>query len=222
MSSRILRIAPSILSADFAKLGEEIRAVEAAGADWVHVDVMDGRFVPNITIGPLVVEAVRRCTQLPLDVHLMIVEPERYVGDFVSAGAATVGVHVETCPHLHRTLHQIREAGARACVVLNPATPVSAVEPVLGDVDQVLVMTVNPGFGGQSFIESTLSKIETLRGWIDDRGLRVDLEVDGGISTRTIARAARAGADVFVAGTAVFGATDYKLAIESLRRSALE
>jgi len=222
VSSRVPRIAPSILSADFAKLGEEIRAIEAAGADWVHVDVMDGRFVPNITIGPLVVEAVRRCTQLPLDVHLMIVEPERYVGDFVSAGAATVGVHVETCPHLHRTLHQIREAGARACVVLNPATPASAVEPVLGDVDQVLVMTVNPGFGGQSFIEGTLSKIETLRGWIDDRGLQVDLEVDGGISTRTIARAARAGADVFVAGTAVFGAADYKLAIEALRRSALE
>jgi ribulose-phosphate 3-epimerase len=219
---RDVKIAPSILSADFARLGEEIRAIEAAGADWVHVDVMDGRFVPNITIGPLVVEAVRRCTQLPLDVHLMIEAPERYVGDFVAAGASTVGVHVETCPHLHRSLHQIREAGARACVVLNPATPASAIETVLGDVDQVLVMTVNPGFGGQSFIESTLAKIETLRGWIDARGLSVDLEVDGGISPRTIARVARAGANVFVAGTAVFGAPDYKLAIEALRRAAGE
>jgi ribulose-phosphate 3-epimerase len=183
---------------------------------------MDGRFVPNITIGPLVVEAVKRSTRLPLDVHLMIVEPERYVGDFVRAGAATVGVQVEACVHLHRTLAQIREAGARACVVLNPATPASAVEVVLGDVDQVLVMTVNPGFGGQKFIESMLPKIETIRRWIDERGLDVRLEVDGGMAPGTIARASRAGADAFVAGTAVFGAGDYAAAIAGLRLEAAE
>ena len=181
---------------------------------------MDGHFVPNITIGPFIVEAVRGATSLPLDVHLMIERPERYVDDFVKAGAATVGVHVETCPHLHRSVAQIREAGARACVVLNPSTPAQAVEPVLGDVDQVLVMTVNPGFGGQKFIESMLPKIETLRRWIDERGLEVALEVDGGIGTETIARAARAGADVFVAGTAVFGAPDRAEAIAALRRVA--
>ncbi len=218
--SRPVRIAPSILSADFARLGEEIAAVEAAGADWIHVDVMDGRFVPNITIGPLVVKAARRATSLPLDVHLMIVEPERYVEDFVEAGAATVGVHVETCPHLHRTVSQIREAGARACVVLNPATPAESIRPVLDGVDQVLVMSVNPGFGGQRFIEGVLPKIEALRGWIDADGLAVDLEVDGGIAKGTAARAAAAGADVFVAGTAVFGADDYAEAIRGLREEA--
>jgi ribulose-phosphate 3-epimerase len=218
--SRTLRIAPSILSADFARLAEELASVERGGADWVHVDVMDGRFVPNITIGPLVVQAVKRSTALPLDVHLMIVEPERYVAEFVRAGAATVGVHVETCPHLHRTLSQIREAGARACAVLNPSTPAQAVEPVLGDLDQVLVMTVNPGFGGQKFIPSMLGKIETLRRWIDERGLEVSLEVDGGIGPETIAAAARAGADVFVAGNAVFGARDRAAAIAELRRAA--
>jgi len=220
VSVREPRIAPSILSARFERLGEELAAIEAGGADWVHVDVMDGRFVPNITIGPVVVEAVRRATSLPLDVHLMIVEPERYVDAFAEAGADTIGVHVETCPHLHRTLAQIREAGARACVVLNPATPAAAVETVLGDVDQVLVMTVNPGFGGQRFIESTLPKIATLRGWIDERDLDVDLEVDGGVSTKTILAAAAAGADVFVAGTAVFGADDYGEAIAALRDKA--
>ena len=215
------RIAPSILSADFARLGEEVAAVTRAGADWIHVDVMDGHFVPNITIGPLVVEAVRRSTPLPLDVHLMIEKPERFITEFVKAGAATVGVQVEACPHLHRTLGQIREAGARACVVLNPGTPALAIEPVLSDVDQVLVMTVNPGFGGQKFIESMLAKIATLRGMIDERGREIALEVDGGISLETIARAARAGADVFVAGTAVFGAPDYAQAIAALRKAAL-
>ena len=214
------RIAPSILSAEFERLGEELAAIEEAGADWVHVDVMDGHFVPNITIGPLVVEAVKRSTHLPLDVHLMIEQPERYIEAFVDAGADTVGVHVETCPHLHRTIAQIREAGARACVVLNPSTPATAVEPVLRDVDQVLVMTVNPGFGGQRFIQSMLPKIETLRGWIDALGLDVDLEVDGGVSTETILAAASAGADVFVAGTAVFGADDYAEAISALREKA--
>ena len=220
MSRRKIRIAPSILAADFAVLRDELSSIEAGGADWVHVDVMDGRFVPNITIGPLIVEAVRRVTSLPLDVHLMIVEPERYIETFVKAGATTVGIHVETCPHLHRSVAQIREAGARACVVLNPATPASAALGVLDDIDQVLVMTVNPGFGGQKFIESTLPKIETLRGWIDERDLDVTLEVDGGIGPETIARAAAAGADVFVAGTAVFGAADRGEAIAALKRAA--
>ena len=220
MTTQSPRIAPSILSADFARLGEEVKSVEDAGADWIHIDVMDGAFVPNITIGPLVVEAVRRTTALPLDVHLMIEKPERYVTDFVKAGASTVSVHVEACPHLHRTLEQIREAGARASVALNPATPASAVEPVLGEADQLLVMTVNPGFGDQKFIEGALPKIETLRGWITDRGLSVAIEVDGGVSEESIGRAARAGADVFVAGTAVFGAPDYAHAIASLRRKA--
>jgi len=190
------RIAPSILSADFTRLGEEIASIDRAGADWIHVDVMDGHFVPNITLGPLVVEAVKRATSLPLDVHLMIEKPERYIDDFVRAGAATLGVQVEACSHLHRGIGQIHDAGARACVVLNPATPASAVEVVLEDVEQVLVMTVNPGFGGQKFIE------------------------DGGIAVETIGRAASAGADVFVAGTAVFGAQDYGEAIAALRRAA--
>jgi ribulose-phosphate 3-epimerase len=213
-------IAPSILSADFGRLAEDVAAIESAGADWVHVDVMDGRFVPNITIGPILVEAVKRATKLPLDVHLMIVEPEKYIDAFARAGAATIGVHVEACPHLHRTLAQIREAGARACAVLNPSTPAQALEPVLGDLDQVLVMTVNPGFGGQSFIHSMLPKIQQLRGWIDVRGLAVTLEVDGGVKPGIIGPAARAGATAFVAGTAVFGAKDYRAAIAALRREA--
>ncbi len=214
------RIAPSILSADFTRLGDELAAIEQAGADWVHIDVMDGHFVPNITIGPLIVDAVRRATNLPLDVHLMIEAPERFVAEFVEQGAATLSVHVEACPHLHRTLDQIRQSGARAGVVLNPGTPASSIESILGDVDQVLVMTVNPGFGGQKFIASMLPKIETLRRWIDDRQLHVDLQVDGGIGPDTIGRAAQAGADVFVAGTAVFGAPDYAQAIAALRRGA--
>jgi ribulose-phosphate 3-epimerase len=219
-SNNEIRIAPSILAADFSRLGEEIAAIQTAGADWIHVDVMDGHFVPNMTIGPLVVEAVKRSTRLPLDVHLMIEEPERYIDAFARAGAATIGVQVETCPHLHRSIGQIHAAGARASVVLNPATPASAVEVVLGDVDQVLVMTVNPGFGGQKFIESMLPKIALLRSWIDERGLDVALEVDGGVAAETIGRAAKAGADVFVAGTAVFGAPDYAEAIATLRRTA--
>jgi len=213
-------IAPSILAADFARLGEEVRAVEAAGADWIHVDVMDGQFVPNITIGPAIVKAVRSATQLPLDVHLMIESPERYVDAFAQAGASTIAVHTETCPHLHRSVAQIREAGARACVAINPGTPANAVREVLDSIDQVLVMTVNPGFGGQKFIESTLRKIEKVRGWIDKGGFDVAIEVDGGIGPETIARAARAGADVFVAGTAVFGTADYGAAIDGLRRAA--
>ena len=218
--SRTVRIAPSILAADFARLGEGAKTAETGGADWLHVDIMDGHFVPNLTIGPDVVKALDRSTEIPLDVHLMIEEPERYIEKYRDAGADTIGVHVETCPNLHRTVGQIRECGARASVVLNPATPASAVECVLGDVDQVLVMTVNPGFGGQKFIESMLGKIETLRRWIDDAGLQVDLEVDGGIDPSTIGRAAKAGANVFVAGTAVYGAPNPAEAIALLRREA--
>jgi ribulose-phosphate 3-epimerase len=180
MTDRRTLIAPSLLAANFARLGEEVCAVDEGGADWLHVDVMDGRFVPNITIGPLVTKAVRGVTSLPLDVHLMIKSPERFIDAFAKAGANTIGVHAEACPHLHRTVEAIREAGARASVAINPSTPASAVQEVLGDVDQVLVMTVNPGFGGQKFIENTLPKIETLRRWIDERGLEIALEVDGG------------------------------------------
>ena len=178
---------------------------------------MDGCFVPNITVGPLVVEAVREATALPLDVHLMIEQPERLVADFVKAGASTVGLHVEACPHLHRSAAKIREAGARAAVALNPATSAIAIEPMLADLDQVLVMTVNPGYGGQEFIRSTLPKIGTLRRWIDARGLDVEIEVDGGIGEETIGEAAQAGASIFVAGTAVFGSPDYAAAIAGLR-----
>jgi ribulose-phosphate 3-epimerase len=213
-------IAASILACDFGRLTDEIQAVADAGADWIHVDVMDGHFVPNISIGPRIVEVARDATQLPLDVHLMIEQPERYIDSFVKSGATTVGVHAEACPHLHRTVAQIREAGARASVTINPGTPANAVEAVLGDVDQVLVMTVNPGFGGQRFIAGTLPKVETLRGWIRDRGLSVALEVDGGITEDTIASAARAGADAFVAGTAIFGAPNYREAITALRQAA--
>jgi len=215
-----VRIAPSILACDFATLGAEVDAVTKAGADWIHVDVMDGHFVPNLTLGPPVIEAVRRATALPLDVHLMIEAPERSIADYAGAGADRIGVHVETCPHLHRTLQQIRDLGKQTCVVLNPATPAASVEPVLGDVDQVLVMSVNPGFGGQRFIDSVLPKIAQLRHWIDERDLTVELEVDGGIAPATIEAAARAGANVFVAGTAVFGAPDYAAAIADLRKRA--
>jgi ribulose-phosphate 3-epimerase len=215
-----VRIAPSILASDFGRLAAEVQAVERAGADWIHVDVMDGHFVPVLTIGPAVVRAVRRATALPLDVHLMIEAPERSLADFAAAGADRIGVHVETCPHLHRTVQQIRGLGKKACVVLNPATPAEAALPVLADVDQVLVMSVNPGFGGQSFIESVLPKLAQLRRWIDERELAVELEVDGGISPDTIERAAHAGANVFVAGTAVFGEPDYRAAIADLRKRA--
>jgi len=215
--SRSVLIAPSILSADFGRLADEVRAVEQAGADYIHVDVMDGRFVPNITLGPVVVEAVRRATQLPLDVHLMIVEPEKYVEAFAAAGANLISVHVEASPHLHRTLHQIREAGARPAAVLNPSTPVDMVEDVLDDLDMVLLMSVNPGFGGQRFIPRVLDKIRRLRQLVSSRGLKVDIEVDGGIDPDTAPRVIEAGANVLVAGTAVFRAKDYRAAIASLR-----
>ena len=220
MSRLPVRIAPSILAADFGRLAEEVRAVERAGADWIHVDVMDGHFVPNLTLGPVVVEALRAATRLPLDVHLMIEAPERSLEAYVRAGADRVGVHVETCPHLHRTLAQIREAGAKACVVLNPATPTLLVEPVLGDVDQVLVMSVNPGFGGQKFIPGALAKLAELRRRIDAAELTVELEVDGGIGPGTAGAAARAGANVLVAGTSVFRSADYAAAIAGLRKEA--
>ena len=210
-----IKIAPSILSADFGRLAEEVKAV--ASADYVHVDVMDGHFVPNMTIGPLVIEAVKRASSLPLDVHLMIEDAERWVGAYAKAGADVIGVHVEACPHLHRTLQQIRDLGKRASVVLNPATPVEAIEWVLDDVDQVLIMSVNPGFGGQQFIPSALRKIQQLRRMIDERGLAVDIEVDGGVKVDNVAAVCAAGANVIVSGSGVFGTTDYAATIAELR-----
>jgi ribulose-phosphate 3-epimerase len=215
-----VRIAPSILSADLGRLGEEIRDAEAAGADWIHVDVMDGRFVPNITLGPVVVAAARRSTTLPLDVHLMIVEPERYIEAFAEAGADVISVHAEASVHLQRTLSRIRALGKRAGVVLNPHTPETVIEYVLGDLDLVLLMTVNPGFGGQSFIASVLPKIEAVRQMIDRAGLSIDLEVDGGVAVDTAKRVVDAGARVLVAGNAVFGKPDRKKAIADIRRAA--
>jgi ribulose-phosphate 3-epimerase len=215
--SRPVLISPSLLSCDFSRLGEEVRAVEAAGADWIHVDVMDGRFVPNITLGPVIVQAIKRVATKPLDVHLMIVEPERYVEAFAKAGADVLTVHVEASPHLHRTLQQIRQAGAKPAVVLNPSTPLSAIEEVLGDVEMVLVMSVNPGFGGQGFIEASVDKVRRLRAMLDARGLSTHIEVDGGINAETAKRVVAAGASVLVAGSHVFGAKDYAQAIRSLR-----
>ncbi|MBA3003410.1 MAG: ribulose-phosphate 3-epimerase [Desulfurivibrio sp.] len=210
-------IAPSILSADFARLGEEITAVAKGGADVIHIDVMDGHFVPNITIGPLVVKAVRRVTDLPLDVHLMIENADDYLEDFADAGADWITVHVETGYHLHRTIHRIKELGKKAGAVLNPATPLSSLEEILPDLDLVMLMTVNPGFGGQSFIESSLAKIRQLKKMIDARGLSVGIEVDGGVSPKTIGAIAAAGANIFVAGSAVFGQDDYAKVIAELK-----
>jgi ribulose-phosphate 3-epimerase len=215
-----LRIAPSILSSDFGRLAEEVRAIEAAGADVVHVDVMDGRFVPNITIGPLVVEAVRKATKLPIDAHLMIVEPERYVEAFAKAGANLISVHAEVSPHLHRTLQAIRAAGARPAVALNPSTGLEAIEYVLGDCEMVLVMTVNPGFGGQRYIDACTEKVRRLRAMADARGQPLEIEVDGGIKADNAGLVAAAGANVLVAGTAVFGAKDYREAIDAIRAAA--
>ena len=218
--SSAIRIAPSILSADFGRLAEEVARVEAAGADWIHVDVMDGRFVPNITLGPPVVKAIRKATKLPVDVHLMIVEPERYVDAFADAGADTITVHVEATTHLHRTLQAIRAAKKRAGVVLNPSTSEDTLRYVMEVVDLVLVMSVNPGFGGQSFIELVLPKVQAIRAMIDATSRPIDLEIDGGITEETAARAVAAGARVLVAGNAVFSKPDYAAAIAGIRAAA--
>lgn len=213
-----IRIAPSILSADFGRLAEEVAAIGTA--DYVHVDVMDGHFVPNLTIGPVVIEAVRRATKLPLDVHLMIEDAERWVGAYAKAGADIIGVHAEACPHLHRTIGQIRELGKQACVVLNPHTPIEAIDWVLRDVQMVLVMSVNPGFGGQAFIPSALEKIARLRRIIDERAYQVDIEVDGGVKVDNIDLVVKAGANVIVSGSGVFGTKDYAATIAEMRKRA--
>lgn len=216
------KIAPSILSADFSRLGEEIRSLEAAGADYIHIDVMDGHFVPNITIGPLVVEAARKVTSLPLDVHLMIENPDRYIADFAAAGADIIVVHAEAVHHLHRTVQLIKSLGKRAGVSLNPATPLNQLDYVLDDLDLVLLMTVNPGFGGQSFIDACLDKIHSMRAMLDRRGSEAELEVDGGVKLSNIAQISHAGADVFVAGSAVFSSPDYGATITEMKRLARE
>lgn len=220
MAMQDIRIAPSILSADFAELGNEIRAVVEAGAEVIHVDVMDGHFVPNITIGPLVVEAARRITDKVLDVHLMISDADSYVDKFAAAGADWLTVHVEACTHLQRTVTHIRELGLKAGVVLNPATPLATIEYVLDDIDLVMLMAVNPGFGGQSFIPATIPKLSQLRTLIDERGLDIGIEVDGGVSPQTIFEIARAGANIFVAGSAVYNSSDYAEVIAQLRSEA--
>ena len=210
-------IAPSILSADFARLGDEIKAVEAAGADWIHADVMDGHFVPNITFGPLIVEAVRRVTTLPIDVHLMIENPDDYITAFAKAGATYISVQVESCVHLNRSVQLIRECGAKPGVVLNPSTPLQSVDWILEYVDYVLVMSVNPGFGGQAFIPNSLDKIKELRRMIHNRKLSTLIEIDGGVNEKTISAIADAGVDIFVAGSAIFGSRNYTETISNFR-----
>ena len=217
----MIKIAPSILSADFSRLGEDIRAVDRAGADYIHVDVMDGHFVPNITIGPLVVAALRKVTDKPLDVHLMIENPDAYIPEFARAGADIITVHQEAVPHLHRTVQLIKSFGKKAGVSLNPATPVTTLDVILDDLDLVLVMSVNPGFGGQAFIPSALDKIRALRQRISQRGLATELEVDGGVKIDNIRAVVAAGADVLVAGSAVFNTDDYAATLSALRTSAV-
>ncbi len=215
-----VRIAPSILSADFAALGEAIATVERGGADFIHVDIMDGHFVPNLTMGPPVVQSIFKVATVPLDVHLMIEHPDRYLEAFVSAGAAMISVHVEILPHLHRTIQRIRELGAKAGVAINPSTPVVALEEIAEDLDHVLVMSVNPGFGGQTFIPRTESKIEAIRALLDRRGSRAPIEVDGGIDRGNAARVIAAGAEILVAGSAIFGTADPARATRELRAAA--
>lgn len=213
----MIKIAPSILSADFAKLGDEIKDVEKGGADYIHVDVMDGHFVPNITIGPLIVEAIRPITQLPLDVHLMIENPDQFIPAFAKAGADIISVHVEACKHLHRTIHLIKENGAKAGVVINPATPVDTIQHIIDDVDLVLLMTVNPGFGGQKFIEQVVPKIRAVSEMAKSKGLDIDIEIDGGVNPETAKICAEAGANVLVAGSAIYNQEDRAKAISDIR-----
>ncbi|OLS42061.1 ribulose-phosphate 3-epimerase [Bacillus sp. MRMR6] len=213
----MVKIAPSILSADFARLGEEIQAVEEAGADYIHIDVMDGQFVPNITIGPLIVEAIRPITQLPLDVHLMIEKPDQYIEAFANAGADYITVHVEACRHLHRTIHHIKSFGIKAGVVLNPATPVESIQHVIDDIDMVLLMSVNPGFGGQKFIPETLNKIRKVKQMAEEKGLNIEIEIDGGVNSETAKQCIEAGANVLVAGSAVYNQPNYQEAIALIR-----
>ncbi len=217
----MIKIAPSILSADFAKLGSEIKEIEDGGADYVHIDVMDGHFVPNITIGPLIVEAVKPITKLPLDVHLMIENPDLYIKDFADAGADIITVHQETCPHLHRTIQLIKDHNVKAGVVINPATPVDSIKEIIANVDLVLVMSVNPGFGGQSFIKETLSKMEEINSIRKEQQLDFELQVDGGVNTETAKLCVEAGADVLVAGSAIFNQPDRKKAIQDIRNTLI-
>ncbi|GEN54192.1 ribulose-phosphate 3-epimerase [Halobacillus faecis] len=214
------KIAPSILASDFSKLGEEIKDVERGGADYIHVDVMDGHFVPNITIGPLIVDHIRPVTDLPLDVHLMIENPDQYIEAFAKAGSDIITVHQEACPHLHRTIQLIKSHGVKAGVVINPATPAEAIRPILQDVDLVLLMTVNPGFGGQSFIQSVVPKIEQISQWREEEGLSFEIEIDGGVKVDTAKLCTDAGADVLVAGSAIFNQEDRKKAMEEIRQAA--
>lgn len=217
-----VRIAPSILSADFGRLAEEVAMCESAGADWIHIDVMDGQFVPNLTFGAKVIETVRALTKLPLDVHLMVIEPEKYLESFASAGASIMSVHVEAAPHLHRQVYHIKELGCQAGVVLNPASPVELITDIAADIDLLLVMSVNPGFSAQEFIPASIPKVNRARRLLDDSGSRAALEVDGGIARETIGAVWRAGADTFVAGNAIFGAADPAAEIEALRACCTE
>jgi ribulose-phosphate 3-epimerase len=219
MTRSAVRIAPSILSADFARLADEVSRVEAGGADWLHVDVMDGHFVPNLTVGPPIVEALRKVTKLPLDVHLMITNADAYIRDFADAGADYLTVHVEACPHLHRTVQAIKERGVKAGVTLNPATPLGSVEAILPDADLLLIMSVNPGFGGQSFIVSSLQKISQARAMIERVGSRALLEVDGGVKVDNAAQIVQAGADILVSGSAIFSSRDYGATIKAMRQA---
>jgi len=213
----MIKIAPSILSADFLKLGEEILAVEKGGADYIHIDVMDGHFVPNITIGPLIVEAIRPITKLPLDVHLMIENPDQYIEAFAKAGADYITVHVEACRHLHRTIQKIKSFGIKAGVVLNPATPVETIQHVIGDIDMVLLMSVNPGFGGQTFIPEVLPKIRKVKEMAEQKGVNLEIEIDGGVNPETAKQCMEAGANVLVAGSAIYNQPDYAKAISLIR-----
>lgn len=217
----MIKLAPSILSANFASLLEDVKKVEEAGCDLLHIDVMDGHFVPNITIGPLIVESLKGKTAMPFDVHLMIENPDRYIPDFVKAGADIISVHAEACTHLHRTIQLIKQHNVKACVALNPATPLDLLEYVLEDLDMVLLMTVNPGFGGQKFIEATIKKIERLKEIIDKRGLSIDIQVDGGVKPDNIHLVAQAGANVIVAGSAIFNSEDIPKTVELLRKNAI-